>query len=149
RARLPRPRCRRAARSRRPGSQPSGLQLGPDPWNDLIKHGIERRGRLESEYLAGLADVRDAALHVVLERRVADEPKHGTARPVDLPPDRLGELEDRGRGRGGEVEVVVQRLRRLHRDPNAPREIAAVRVMPDLVARAEDVQRVLALERLE
>ncbi len=49
---------------------------------------------------------------------------------------------------GREVEVLVERRRVLHRSRDAPGQVAAVGVVPDLVAVAEDVQRVLALEHL-
>ena len=61
----------------------------------------------------------------------------------------LGQFEDRRGRRGREVEVVVDRGRRFHREADAVGEVAAVGVVPDLAPVAEDVQRVLALEDLE
>ena len=118
-------------------------------------HGITSSSIVSSEVVASkpstslrLADVGDAELDVVLERRVGDVAERAAV-AVDLRPDALGELEHRRRRRGREVEVVVDRRRRLHREPDAAGEVAAVRVVADLRPVAEDVERVLALEHLE
>ena len=95
-----------------------------------------------------LAHVGDPQLDVVLERRVGDVAER-PAVAVDLRPDRLGQLEHRRRRRGREVEVLVDRRRRLHREPDPARQVAAVGVVADLRPVAEDVQRVLALEHLQ
>ncbi len=108
-----------------------------------------RRGRrLEPEHVAGLAHVGDASLDVVLERRIAHEPERPPV-GVDLAPDRLGQLEHRRRGGRREVEVLVDRGRRLHRQADPVGQVATVGVVADLVAGAEDVERVLALQALE
>ncbi len=100
------------------------------------------------EDLARLADVGHAQLDVVLERRIGDVAER-LAVAADLAPDGLGQLEDRRRGRGRQVEVVVDGVLRLHRQPDAVGQVATVGVVADLVALAQDVERVLALEDLD
>src|SRR6266849_6219313 len=50
--------------------------------------------------------------------------------------------------RVGQVEVLVDRTRRLHRQPDASREVTAIRVVTHLAAVAQDVNGVLAFEHL-
>ena len=71
-------------------------------------------------------------------------------RPValDLAPDHLGELGDGGRAFGRDVEVLVARGVLRHALDDSCGQVAAVGVVPHLVAGAEDVQRILALDHL-
>src|SRR5689334_1502382 len=46
------------------------LQRLADPGDHLVEHGVERCGRFDAEHPLGLVGSGDAALHVVLERRV-------------------------------------------------------------------------------
>ena len=106
-----------------------------------------RRRRLEAEHAPGLLDVGDAHLDVVLEGRVGDVPER-LVRPVDLPPDQLGQLEHRRRAAVERLKSSLSAVGRLDRQADAPGQVAAVGVVADLAAVAEDVQRVLALEHL-
>ena len=45
-----------------------------DPGDDLVKHLIQRSGRLEAENPLGLVGGRNAALHIVLEGLVVQHP---------------------------------------------------------------------------
>src|SRR6266542_2991640 len=157
-------RCPRSGTGRwsctsRPASAPARVALGSSPLqppvrdrlghpgDHLVEHFFQPGGGFEAEHLTGLGYVGDALVHVVLERLVVRQPQRYT-RPLDLSPDHLGQLGDGRRARRGEVEVLVQRGRVLHRGHNPPGQVTAVRVMPDLRAVAQDVQRVLALEHL-
>ena len=134
---------RQEPRHRRPASSSARIQ------GTTSSSIASRRGRgLEAQDVARLADVGHAQLDVVLERRVGDVAER-LAVAADLAPDRLGQLEHRRRRRRRQVEVVVDRVLRLHGEPDPVGQVAAVGVVADLVALAQDVQRVLALEDLE
>src|SRR6266851_4073872 len=95
-----------------------GRDLVADPRDHLVQNVPQRRGGLEAEQLARLADVGHAHLHVVLVRRIVLQAER-LVRSVDLAPDELGELAHRGRARGREVEILVEGPIRLHRQPDA------------------------------
>ena len=79
------------------------------------------------------------------ERVVADDPqRHPGA--VDLRPDQGGQFQHGGGFGGGQVEVLVQRAGVLQGGGDAAGQVAAIGVVADLGAVAQDVQRVLALE---
>src|SRR6266550_677570 len=129
------------------GLDAAGRDLVADPRDNLVQHVLERRHRLEAEHRPRLADVRYSHLHVVLVRRIRDEPQRAVA-AVGLAPHDLGELAYRRRARSRQVEVFVERLLRLHREPDAVRKVAAVGVVAHLVAVPEYVQRFLAFQNL-
>src|ERR1022692_2590729 len=66
-----------------PDSQPSLADSLLDPRDDLIEHLAERGGRLVAEHPAGLRDVRNPSLHVVLVGFVGHEAV-GTSGPLIL-----------------------------------------------------------------
>src|ERR1700761_2343274 len=115
-----------------------------DPRDNLVQHLLERSGRLVTKDALGFLGGRDAPLHVVLERVVRNDAERLPG-ALDLPPDRLGQLEHGGRLGGGQVEVLVAGGRVLHRGHDAPGQVTAVGVMAHLLPGAQDVQRVLAL----
>ncbi len=118
-----------------------------DPRDDLVERLIQRSRGLESEDLHGLVDVGHAPLHVVGERLVTHEPQRLVA--LDLSPDRLGQFAVRSwTSAGREVEVLVACRLGLDGQADAAGEVAAIGVVADLAAVAQDVQRVLALENL-
>ena len=125
---------------------PSDLDLPADPWDDLVQRLRQRRRRLEPEHPACLLDGRDALLHVVRVRLVRDVPQRLV--PLDLAPDQLGQLQHRRRLGRREVEVLVDGRGRLDGQADAARQVAAVGVVADLPAVAQDMQRILALEHL-
>src|SRR5205823_15021588 len=102
------------------------------------------RGRLETQEPERLAHVGNPHRHVVLEWRVIDDPE-GPVGTMNLVPDGLCQLEDSGRGRRRNVEVLVARGRRLHTEPDAAGEVAAIGIVPDLPAVAEQMHGILAL----
>src|SRR5262249_24143265 len=67
---------------------------------------------------------------------------------ANLVPDPLREIENRGRLGRREIEVLVAGRRVFHCGDDPAGEIAAVRVMPDLRAVAENTQWVLPLDHL-
>ena len=67
---------------------------------------------------------------------------------LDLAPDDLGKLQNRGGFGSRDVEVLVQCLWVLHASDDALRQVTTVRVVTDLVALAKDVEWILALQDL-
>src|ERR1700722_9264260 len=66
---------------------------------------------------------------------------------MDLFPDHLRQLQNRGAYRGGKVEVLVQGGRVLNTNANSPRQIATISVVAYLLPVAQDVQRILTLHQ--
>ena len=73
--------------------------------------------------------------------------RSGSSRPLIFRQIASAELEHSGRVGRREVEVLVQRRGVLHRRRNPLRKVSAIRVVTHLVTGAQDVQRILALER--
>src|SRR6266566_1475484 len=118
--------------------------LFPDPRHDLVESFRDAGGRFEFQDPFCFLGARDPPLYVVAERFVGNVSERIAG--ADLLPDQLGELQHRHRLRRGEIEILIARIGRFDRQANSAREIAAIRVMPDLIATAEDVKRVLTLE---
>src|SRR5439155_14286993 len=115
-----------------------------NPGHDLVESFFDAGGRFEVQDPFRLLGARNPSLHVVAERFVGNVPERIT-RP-DFLPDQLGELQHRHRLRGREIEIFVERLGRFDRQADSSSEVAAICVMPHLVAIAQDVQRILTLE---
>src|SRR5208337_4711794 len=67
---------------------------------------------------------------------------------VDFAPDQLGQLKHGGARGRGEIEVLIEGRGVLDAGPDSLGQVAAIGVVPDLVAGAQNVQRVLPLEYL-
>src|SRR5206468_2143754 len=116
----------------------SRKQLSLHPGNDLIEHRVQGRRCAESKDALRFPDIRNALVDVVLERLIGDVSERLLA--VDLLPDELCQLEHRRALSRRQVEVLIDRGLGLDRQPDPDRQIAAVGVVADLSAVAEDVQ---------
>src|SRR5690349_14329337 len=82
------------------------LDLGVDPGNDLIEGLGQCRPGFKSQPIPGLFDPRYTSLDIVLVGFVGDGSERFVT--IDLPPDDLGQLADRGRSGRREVEILVE-----------------------------------------
>src|ERR1035437_3741750 len=67
---------------------------------------------------------------------------------MDLAPDGFGQLEDGSAGWSGKVEVLIDRGGMFQANLYSLSQIAAIRVVPDLISRTENVEGILALKHL-
>lgn len=94
------------------------VDLRLDPWEQLVQDGLQRSVGFKAQHLLGLLAVGNAALDVILEWRVRLHTERLGSFVVFVP-NQLGQLQDRGRSRRGDVEVVVQGIGVLNADADA------------------------------
>ena len=138
-----------AFRRQPPCSDGSRLDGRVDPRDDLVEHLVERGRGLEAEHLAWPCRVSGTRRWTSYSKRVVvARSRSGTSSPLTL-------RQISSASSSTVVDSAVERLKSSLRASgcsiavdDAPGEVAAVGVVPHLVAVAEDVQRVLALEHL-
>src|SRR5271166_2054861 len=123
------------------------LDLLSHPRDHLIQDLAQGGAGFESEEFCRLAYVGRALLHVVFERWIRYIPER-LAVAMHLAPDELGQLKNRGTRRRGQIEVLVESCEMLDADSDTLGQVAAIGVVPHLVAGAKNMQRVLSLEHL-
>lgn len=139
-----------SVRSGRRMAEPSDRPFGHGilyPGKDLVEDLVEGRPGLEPEHTLRFLGRGHAALDVMGERVVGDPPEL-LVDPSNPLPDLVSELKDGRRLRGGEVEVLVRRVRVLHGRDDSLGEVTAEGVVANLAPVTQDVKGVLALEDL-
>ena len=118
-----------------------------DPGNHFVENCIETGFGAKAEEPLRFGNIGRAHLHVVHIRvlRLEAERAHGT---VNFVPDEARQIENRG-GRGrGEVEILIERVRRLDASADAAGQVAPIGVMAHLISGSENPKRILAAENL-
>src|ERR1039458_8692713 len=118
-----------------------------DPGNHLVQDIAQRGFRTEAQQPFGLVDRGRAFLHIVLIGRIADATE-GLRSLIHLLPDCLRQFQNSGAYGGGQIEVLVRRVGMLDANPDSPRQIPTIGVVPHLIAFSENMKRILALEHL-
>src|ERR1022692_4555293 len=121
------------------------FDLLSDPGNDFVQYRAQAGGGFKSEHLFGLARIRRALLHVIFEWWIGNIAERFII-AMDLAPDGFGQLKNGSARWSRKIEILIDRTGMFQANFYSLGQIAAIRVVANLISRTENVEGILALE---